>query len=156
MWKKHSSVIQSKFEHLCDLVAQQKYIVPKLKNEFNYLLNFPSDYGGLGDVLSDQQYDNVNFYEMKVNSHQLAPLIRIDHDQLYVPLEISTPNLNSNNGNIHNNYVPLIPNSNFVPYNPFPIMPAFNPEMYKVILQQQQQMLLQKEEMAKKQDIGYN
>jgi hypothetical protein len=72
-------------------------------------MNFPSDYGGLGDVFNDQYYENVNLFEKKCALQKLIPVER--SGQMAVPLETPS-NINityRTNSNITNttNSVPL-------------------------------------------------
>ena len=72
-------------------------------------MNFPSDYGGLGDVFNDQYYENVNLFEKKCALQKLIPVER--SGQMAVPLETPS-NINityRTNSNITNttNSIPL-------------------------------------------------
>ena len=112
-WVKHSEKVKSKFDIMNEMVKKGTYILPQVKDELNYLMCFPSDYGGLGDIY-DQEYENVNFYDMKTNLQKLVPMNR--SDMLYVPLDIPGSNLNNFNG--------IIPNTNLDPLNNNTITPS--------------------------------
>ena len=53
-WINYSEKIKSKFDKLVNLVKNGKKKLPNSKNELNYLMEFPSDFGGLGEVYDDQ------------------------------------------------------------------------------------------------------
>jgi hypothetical protein len=96
----------------------------------SYLFNLPADFGGLGEVLEDDKYDNLNFFEYKTKSRQL-PILEMKEGSVYVPLEI--------NQGMHrqpvqpNNIVNIMGTFNqYMLYNP-----TFMNEMYK----NQQRML---------------
>ncbi len=112
-WIEHSEEIKSKLDEFNTLIKENKYILPSANDELNYLFSFPSDYGGLGDVFKDQNYENVNFFENKTNVNKLAPLVRLHNQQVYV-------NLESGNQNIFNN-------TNIINYFPFNIPSSINP-----------------------------
>ena len=109
-WIEHTEEIKSKLDDFNTLIKENKYILPSVNDELNYLFSFPSDYGGLGDVFNDQNYENVNFFENKTNVHKLAPSIRLHNQQAYVNLEIGNQNIN-NNINITNPFPFNIPSS---------------------------------------------
>ena len=60
---------------------------------------FPSDYGGLGNVQNDQNYENVKFFDHKDTSKNpsnknFMSLIQFEHDQTWFPLEPNPLSLN--------------------------------------------------------------
>ena len=102
-------LIKQKFDDLNEQVQKQNIKLPSVQDELNYLMNFPSDYGGLGDVFNDQYYENVNLFEKKCALQKLIPVER--SGQMAVPLETPS-NINityRTNSNITNttNSVPL-------------------------------------------------
>jgi hypothetical protein len=54
----------------------------------NYIFNFPSDFGGVGEVYEDEKYENLNFFDYKTKSKQL-PCTDINQ---FIPLEMSHSN----------------------------------------------------------------
>ncbi len=90
------------------MLKEKEIGLPSIKNELDYLLKFPSDYGGLDEVFKEQNFENVNFFDNKINVINLAPLVRYNQ-QCYVKLEIKNYNIN-NNLNI-TNFNPLNPSS---------------------------------------------
>ena len=88
------------------MIKEKKISLPSIKNELDYLLKFPSDYGGLDEVFKEQNFENVNFFDNKINAINLAPLVRYNL-QCYVNLEIRNHNIN--------NYFNI---TNFNPFNP--------------------------------------
>ena len=108
-WKKYVAEIRSKFDELNDLVKAKKIILPEPDNELEYLMAFPSDYGGLGDIQKDQNYENVKFYDPKdiaknPENKDFMSMIRFEHETWF-PLE---PNPASLNKNINNDYFKII------------------------------------------------
>ena len=104
-WKKYVAEIKGKFDELNELVKSKKIILPEPDNELEYLMAFPSDYGGLGDIQKDQNYENVKFYDPKDTSKNpenkdFMSMIRFEHETWF-PLE---PNPSSLNKNINNDY----------------------------------------------------
>ena len=107
-WKVYVNDIKAKFDELNDLVKNGNIRLPDPENELEYLMAFPSDYGGLGNVQNDQNYENVKFYDPKDTSKNPAnknfmSLIRFDHDQTWFPLDPNPSSLNKQiNDNIKN------------------------------------------------------
>lgn len=100
-WKVYVGEIKSKFNELNELVKAGKVRLPEPDNELEYLLSFPSDFGGLGDVLNDQHYENVKFFDPKDTRRNnpdknFMSLIKFDHDQVWFPLEPNPSSLNNN------------------------------------------------------------
>lgn len=91
-----------------------------------YLFDLPSDYGGLGEILDDLNYENLNLYEHKYNKNKNIPPIEIINGQCFVPLESKRETLNNINGNNNvNNFHPLN-NINHVPgIPPYPMNPLY-------------------------------
>ena len=117
-WKKYVSDIRSKFDELNELVKSKAIILPEPENELEYLLAFPSDYGGLGDVQNDQNYQNVKFFDPKDTTKNpekkdFMSIIKFEHETWF-PLE---PNPSSLNNNINNGYFININSS----VNPYPL-----------------------------------
>ena len=98
-WKTYVNDIKAKFDELNDLVKNGIIRLPDPDNELEYLMAFPSDYGGLGNVHNDQNYENVKFFDPKdttknqVNKNFMS-LIKFDHDQIWFPLEPNPQSLN--------------------------------------------------------------
>ena len=104
-WKKYVNDMKSKFDELNDLVKSNKIILPELEadNELEYLMALPSDYGGLGEVYKDQNYENVKFFDPKDASKNkgnkdFMSMIKFEHETWF-PLE---PNQSFLNKNINN------------------------------------------------------
>ena len=125
-WKIYATEIKNKFDELNDLVKNGKIRLLDPENELEYLMNFPSDYGGLGRIYNDQNYENVKFYDPKdtkqkpVNNNFMS-LIKFDEKdhQIWFNLEPNPSSLNNvNNSNkINSNSVnstfPIFPNKYF-------------------------------------------
>lgn len=109
-WDKYASNIRNKFEELSKLVQKNKIHLKTEKDALTYLLNFPSDFGGLGEIFGEE-YDNVNLFDIKTNMNKMIPTTK--GDQVYVGLEQAqlqncscAANLNSssiNSSNINGN-----------------------------------------------------
>ena len=108
-WKKYVADIRSKFDELNEKVKSKEIILPEPDNELEYLMAFPSDYGGLGDIYKDQNYENVKFYDPKdktknPENKDFMSMIRFERETWF-PLE---PNPSSLNKNINNDYLKFI------------------------------------------------
>lgn len=115
-WKKYVNNVKSKFDELNDLVKSNKIKLPEPENVLEYLMELPSDYGGLGDIQNDQNYENVKFFDPKDTTKNggkdIMSLIKFEHETWF-PLE---PNQSSLNKNINNGYFNYIkPSVNFQP-----------------------------------------
>lgn len=126
-WKYYVTQIRSKFDELNDKIIAGKFRLPDPDDEMEYLMNFPSDYGGLGEVLNDQNFENVKFYDPKDTSKNPAnknfmSLIKFDPDQTWFPLDPNPSSLNNNisidNKCITNSFV----NSLFPFHQPFRVV----------------------------------
>ena len=116
-----------------DLVKSKTIILPEPDNELEYLMALPSDYGGLGDIQKDQNYENVKFYDPKdtiknPENKGFMSMIRFDHETWF-PLEPNPSSLNKNNNNeyfkfINPSFNPLNTQKNFLipTQNPAPIV----------------------------------
>ncbi len=98
-WKAYVNDIKGKFDELNELVKNGVIRLPDPDNELEYLMAFPSDYGGLGNVQNDQNYENVKFYDPKDTTKNQAnknfmSLIKFEHDQIWFPLEPNPSSLN--------------------------------------------------------------
>jgi len=103
-WKKYVTEIRSKFDELNELVKSKTIILPSPENELEYLMAFPSDYGGLGDIHEDQKYENLKLYDPKdasknKDNKSFMDLIKFDHDTTWFPLEPNPQSLNKYNYN---------------------------------------------------------
>ena len=113
-WKKYVTEIRSKFDELNELVKSKTIILPSPENELEYLMAFPSDYGGLGDIYEDQKYENLKLYDPKDTSKNkenksFMDLIKFDHDTTWFPLEPNPQSLNKyNNKDIIKNINPFV------------------------------------------------
>lgn len=112
-WKKYVTEIRSKFDELNELVKSKTIILPSPENELEYLMAFPSDYGGLGDIYEDQKYENLKLYDPKDTSKNkdnksFMELIKFEHDTWF-PLEPNPQSLNKyNNKDIIKNINPFV------------------------------------------------
>ena len=112
-WKKYVTEIRSKFDELNELVKSKTIILPSPENELEYLMAFPSDYGGLGDIYEDQKYENLKLYDPKDTSknkdnNSFMELIKFEHDTWF-PLEPNPQSLNKyNNKDIIKNINPFV------------------------------------------------
>jgi hypothetical protein len=137
-WINYSEKIKSKFDELVNLVKNGKKKLPNSKNELNYLMEFPSDFGGLGEVYDDQQYEEVNLFDNKTPIDKLIPQMRYTPNQIYVNLEErpKKPESPPPNKNIYNPNIKYITtNSRFIkPSQPtffnFPNPYTYNPIYY--------------------------
>jgi hypothetical protein len=98
-WKSYANQIKNKFDELNELVKNGIIRLPDPENELEYLMAFPSDYGGLGNVQNDQNYENVKFFDPKDTSKNpsnknFMSLIQFEHDQTWFPLEPNPLSLN--------------------------------------------------------------
>ena len=125
-WKTYVNNIKNKFDELNDLVKNGNIRLPEPDNELEYLMAFPSDYGGLGNVQNDQNYENVKFYDPKDTTKNQAnknfmSLIKFEHDQIWFPLEPNPSSLNKP----FNDYIKNIN----IPVNN-PILKYYYPNIY--------------------------
>lgn len=98
-WKKHVESKKNKFDELNNLVKNGVIRLPPPDNELEYLMAFPSDYGGLGRLQNEQNYDNVNFYDEKDidnNPDDFMSLIKFDRDQTWYPLKYLNKQIKDN------------------------------------------------------------
>ena len=140
-WKAYVNDINSKFDELNDLVKNGAIRLPDPDNELEYLMALPSDYGGLGNVQNDQNYENVKFYDPKDTTKNQAnknfmSLIKFEHDQIWFPLEPNPQSLNKQpindyykniNSQVNvNPYLKLFYQQNFFNRNPNTNIPLTN------------------------------
>ena len=122
-WKKYVNKIRSKFDELNDLVKSNKIKLPEPDNVLEYLMELPSDYGGLGDIQNDQNYENVKFFDpkdtTKNGNKDIMSLIKFEHE-IWFPLEPNQSSLNKNfnNGYFINNINPSVNNFQHILTNP--------------------------------------
>ncbi|MCQ2816512.1 MAG: pre-mRNA polyadenylation factor Fip1 domain-containing protein [archaeon] len=100
-WEKYSEKIKSKFEELRENIKEKRLPTLSEKDALAYLLKFPSDYGGLGDIFT-ADYDNVNIFDNKTNINKLVPIAK--GEQVFINLE-QAPQLPSGTPNILNNSI---------------------------------------------------
>jgi hypothetical protein len=129
-WKLYVNEIKNKFDELNELVKNGNIRLPDPENELEYLMSFPSDYGGLGNVQNDQNYENVKFYDPKDTTKNLGnknfmSLIRFDNDQTWFPMKPNPSPLNKQFNDINKNinssvnpYMKFIYPQNFLIRNP--------------------------------------
>ena len=128
-WKAYVNEIRNKFDELNELVKNGIIRLPDPDNELEYLMAFPSDYGGLGNVQNDQFYENVKFYDPKDTTKNngnknFMSLIKFEHDQIWFPLEPNLLNkkINDINKIINSSVNPYLkyyfPQNNFFIRNP--------------------------------------
>jgi hypothetical protein len=87
-WIKYSQQIVAKFPELKKAIKDNRLQLPN-RNLKKYLYEFPSDYGGLGEVLEEKKFEKVNFFENKVSKNKQIPSIELRNGLLCVPLESS-------------------------------------------------------------------
>ena len=126
---KHSEKIKPKFDKLNEMVSEG-FNLPSVKDELNYLMNFPSDYGGLGDIYDEQNYENVNLFETKASLQKLTPVNRTD--TLYIQLGMANPIINNNTIIPNTNNVPII-NPIYPPQVPFPNNLIIHPQTFPYV-----------------------
>jgi hypothetical protein len=128
-WKAYVNDIRNKFDELNDLVKNGIIRLPDPDNELEYLMAFPSDYGGLGKVQNDQFYENIKFYDPKDTTKNngnknFMSFIKFEHDQIWFPLEPNPLNkkINDINKIINSSVNPYLkyyfPQNNFFIRNP--------------------------------------
>ena len=122
-WINYSEKIKRKFDDLVNLVKNDKKKLPNSKNELKYLMEFPSDYGGLGEVYDDQRYEEVNLFDNKTPIDKLIPQMRYTPNQIYVNLEERQKKPETPPKNIYN------PNNKYIYTNPRYIKPS-QPSFY--------------------------
>jgi hypothetical protein len=152
-WEKYSKNISQKFSDLKKAIKEKRIQLPT-SNVKKYLFNFPADYGGLGEILDEKKYENVNFFEYKLNKAKMIPNLEIRQNQVFLPLENKHENIDNNYNTIKN--IPILnpiikpgqptvaPTPN-LPLNPFnipsyPILP--NPTMIPLMYHHWQQHMM--------------
>lgn len=112
-WKIYVSQIRKKFDELNDLVKNGSIKLPEPDNELEYLMAFPSDYGGLGNIHKDQLYENVKFFDPKDTTRNspnknIMNIIQFESNQTWFPLESNQSSINKPNNDF--NYLNLFNN----------------------------------------------
>lgn len=71
-WSEFCRKIRLKFDDLNNKVKDGSIILPEnpLDNKLEYLMNFPSDYGGLGKLFDEQKYNNLFLFDKKIKYAQ--------------------------------------------------------------------------------------
>ena len=88
--------LRSKLASLQKAVKENRIFLPS-SNLSKYLFDFfPSDYGGLNDVLDEQKFENLNFFEYKRSKIRNVPSLEVKQGLVCVPLENRNENLNIN------------------------------------------------------------
>ena len=114
-WKKYVTEIRGKFDELNELVKSKTIILPEPDNVLEYLMAFPSDFGGLGEIREDQKYESVKFFDPKDKSKNsegksFMEMIKFEHDTWF-PLEPNPQSLNKNINYGYNNINSVIPSN---------------------------------------------
>jgi len=79
------------------------------KDLIKYLFNLPADYGGIGEILDEKKFENLNFFEYKPSKNKQLPTIEVRQGSMCVTLE--------RNENIIINYNPPTNVNNFSSIN---------------------------------------
>jgi len=96
MWNKYVKKITNKFTHLKKAIIENQIKLPNTRDLLNYTANFPADYGGMGEILEERNYENLNFFDQKLSKIKTTPVIEIKQGSVYVPLECRNEILNIN------------------------------------------------------------
>jgi len=89
-WKLYANKIKNKFDELNELVQKRKIRLPDPNNEMEYLMALPSDFGGLGELYDEREYENVKFYEPKMPENRnksFMKQIKFERRETWFPLE---------------------------------------------------------------------
>lgn len=147
MWTKYSKNMVAKFENLKKSIKDNKVHLPNTKNLQKYLFNFPGDYGGLGEILDEQKFEKLNFFEYKPGKNKMIPFIEMRQGSICVPLECRNENLNiiyndpfnvKNFSSLNTNISDGSGSMTGVPFSPFTyplphsgqVLPPINPQLY--------------------------
>lgn len=129
-WRSFKEKIKANFNNLVVLVKQNKIKLEyKKDDELNYLMNLPSDFGGLGEAFQDNVYSNVNFFNKKTNCFRMEN-IKFDKEPAFYTLERTSKNLELFNKSYYFNNTNCSPPFN-IPFYNYP--PNFN--CFKYFLQ---------------------
>ncbi len=165
-WTKYAQQILSKFPDFKKAIKDNRIQLPNRKLK-KYIWDFPSDYGGLGEVLEERKFEKLNFFENKVSKNKQLPSIDLRNGLLCVPLESRNENINiiynhPTNVNIFSSINPNISHEHplthtFPPtYNPsfpMPIYPYYRPAIdMKRYVQMRQSIELSGSTKAKSKD----
>lgn len=102
MWGKYSKYTVAKLLNLNKAIKENRVHLPNSKALIKYIFNLPADYGGTGEILDEQKYENLNFFEFKAGKNKAIPVIEIRQGSVCVPLESRNENLNINYNAITN------------------------------------------------------
>jgi hypothetical protein len=89
-WKIYANKIRNKFDELNELVQKRKIRLPEPSNELEYLMELPSDFGGLGELYDERKYENVNFYDPKMPENRnksFMKQIKFERRETWFPLK---------------------------------------------------------------------
>ena len=89
-WKMYANKIRNKFDELNELVQKRKIRLPEPSNELEYLMALPSDFGGLGELYDEREYENVNFYDPKMPENRnksFVKQIKFERRETWFPLK---------------------------------------------------------------------
>ena len=89
-WKMYANKIRNKFDELNELVQKRKIRLPEPSNEMEYLMALPSDFGGLGELYDEREYENVNFYDPKMPENRnksFMKQIKFERKETWFPLK---------------------------------------------------------------------
>jgi hypothetical protein len=89
-WKMYVNKIRNKFDELNELIKKRKIRLPEPSNEMEYLMALPSDFGGLGELYDEREYENVNFYDPKMPENRnksFMKQIRFERRETWFPIK---------------------------------------------------------------------
>ena len=99
-WKMYANKIRNKFDELNELVQKRKIRLPDPSNELEYLMALPSDFGGLGELYDEREYENVNFYDPKMPENRnksFMKQIKFERRETWFPLKPNPESLTKKN-----------------------------------------------------------
>ena len=98
-WKSYANDIRNKFDELNDLVEKGKIKLPRPDNELEYLMSLPSDFGGLGNLFNEHEYENVKFYDSKIQENKnknFMKEVKIEHKMIWFNLNPNPESITTN------------------------------------------------------------
>ena len=98
-WKVYATEIKNKFDELNELVMKRIIKLPEPSNELEYLLELPSDYGGLGKLNNEHRYSNLKFYDSKIpekKKKKFMSQIKFEKKMIWFPLHPNPESLSKN------------------------------------------------------------
>lgn len=130
-WKIYVTEIVKKFDELNHLVEKGTIRLENPENELEYLFKFPADYGGLGSILKENEYENLNFFDKKLSSNKninFMSLLKHNYDHFFFLFEQKS-NINKFYNNNYKYY-----NSSYYNYYNYPINPFYPMEYQNYIV----------------------